>query len=70
MDLKGLSLGRGALERRPHLIKWAIISLGKRKGGLGVRCLSTLNRALLDKWSWSFSIERKQVISRKFRVEK
>ena len=38
----------------PHLVKWAIIYLDKRKGGLGVRSFSTLNRALLCKWSWHF----------------
>ena len=41
--------GGGALERKPHLVKWVTICSNKRKGGLGVRCLSTLNRALLCK---------------------
>ena len=57
----------------PHLVKWAIIYLDKRKGGLGVRSFSTLNRALLCKWSWHFAVERgtlwKHNISRKFGVE-
>ncbi|RVW79819.1 hypothetical protein CK203_047621 [Vitis vinifera] len=43
--------------------------LHKSKGGLGVGCLSTLNRALLGKWSWRLMVERealwKQDISRK-----
>ena len=43
--------GGGALERKPHLVKWDAVCLDKRKGGLGVRCLSTLNRALLCKWN-------------------
>ena len=43
--------GGGALEWKPHLVKWATICSGKRKDGLGVRCLSTLNRALLYKWN-------------------
>ena len=43
--------GGGALERKPHLVKWVTICSDKRKGGLGVRCLSTLNRALLCKWN-------------------
>ena len=54
-------------------LKWAIVCLDKRKGGLGVRCLSTLNRALLCKWNWRFATEGetiwKQVISRKFGEE-
>ena len=65
--------GGGALERKPHLVKWVNICSDKRKGGLGVRCLSTLNRTLLCKWNWRFAAERetlwKHVISRKFGEE-
>ena len=43
--------GEGALERKPHLVKRDTVCLDKRKGGLGVRRLSTLNRALLCKWN-------------------
>ena len=47
--------------------------MNKKKGGLAVRCLSTLNRALLYKWNWHFATKRetlwKQVISRKFKEE-
>ncbi|KAL6349008.1 hypothetical protein AAG906_033664 [Vitis piasezkii] len=64
---------RGALERKPHLVNWDIVCLDKRKGGLGVRRLSTLNRALLCKWNWRFANERenlwRHVISRKFGEE-
>ena len=65
--------GGGALERKPHLVNWDTVCLDKRKGGLGVRRLSTLNRALLCKWNWRFANERKNfwrhVISRKFGEE-
>ena len=57
-NLKGLSAGWEALERKPYLIKWAIVCSDKKKGGLGVRSLSTLNWALLFKWSWRFAVER------------
>ena len=47
--------------------------MDKRKGGLGVRRLSTLNSALLCKWNWRFANERenlwRHVISRKFGEE-
>ncbi|RVW12596.1 hypothetical protein CK203_014944 [Vitis vinifera] len=33
------------------------VCLYKRKGGLGVKHLSTLNKALLSKWNWHFAIE-------------
>ena len=51
--------GGGALERKPHLVKWTNVCLGKRKSGLGVRIFSTLNKALLCKWSWWFVGERR-----------
>ena len=61
------------MERKPHLVKWDTVCLDKRKGGLGVRRLSTLNRALLCKWNWRFANERetlwRHVISRKFGEE-
>ncbi|RVX17120.1 putative ribonuclease H protein [Vitis vinifera] len=65
--------GGGALERKPHLVNWDTVCLDKRKGGLGVRRLSTLNRAFLCKWNWRFANERenfwRHVISRKFGEE-
>ena len=61
--------GGGALERKPHLVNWDTVCLDKRKGGLGVRRLSTLNKALSCKWNWRFANERenfwRHVISRK-----
>lgn len=35
--------GGKALERKSHLVKWTIVCLDKRKGGLSIRCL-VLNR--------------------------
>ena len=57
------------LEKKPHLMKWDIVCLDKRKGGLGVRSLNSLNKALL-KWIWRFAKERdafwREVICGKF----
>ena len=43
--------GGRALEWKTHLVKWMVVCSNKSKGGLGVRCLYTLNKALLCKWS-------------------
>ena len=51
--------GGGALEQKPHLVRWSIVCVDKRKGGLGVKSLGTFNRALLGKWVWRFANERR-----------
>ena len=33
--------GGGALEQKPHLVRWPIVCVDKRKGGLGVKSLGT-----------------------------
>ena len=63
----------GALEQKTYLVRWTLVCLDKRKGGLGVKCLSSLNKALLCKWSWRFANERgalwNQVIRGKYGEE-
>ena len=44
-------MGRRGLERKIHLVKWKIVCSNKDKGDLGVKCLGTLNKALLAKWA-------------------
>ncbi|RVW23505.1 Transposon TX1 uncharacterized 149 kDa protein [Vitis vinifera] len=66
--------GGGALEKRLHLVKWAVVCTHKKMGGLGFRNLSILNKALLCKWSWRFAVERdsywKLIISTKYGIER
>ena len=73
LRLELIQRGGGALEKKPLLVKWSIVCSDKMKGGLGVRYLSNLNRALLCKWLWRFSNERNSlwgdVISRKFGLD-
>ncbi|RVW81743.1 Transposon TX1 uncharacterized 149 kDa protein [Vitis vinifera] len=49
------------------------VELGKKQGGLGLRKIATLNRALLGKWIWRFACEKdnlwKQVITTKYGQE-
>ena len=42
--------GGGNLEKKPHLEDWATVYTDKKVGGLRVRGLHKLNRALLGKW--------------------
>ncbi|RVX21782.1 Transposon TX1 uncharacterized 149 kDa protein [Vitis vinifera] len=65
--------GGGSEEKKAHLIKWEAICEDKSKGGLGLRKLVFLNKALLGKWVWRFAIDRddlwKQVIVAKYGQE-
>ena len=58
------------LKKKPHPVKWASVCSEKKKGGLGLRKLSRLNKALLCKWSWRFANERnalwRKVVSSKY----
>ena len=59
--------------QKMHLVRWNMVCLEKRKGGLGVRNLALMNIALLSKWNWRCANEReafwKQVINHKYGEE-
>ena len=63
-------MGGGALEKKPHLVKWDVICSNKDQGGLGLRSLSLLNKALFGKCIWRFASEAdcpwKRMICSKF----
>ncbi|KAJ9708505.1 hypothetical protein PVL29_000510 [Vitis rotundifolia] len=65
--------GGGNLERRAHLVNWEMVCRDKEKGGLGIRKLNLLNRALLGKWVWRFACAKeefwKQVLIAKYGQE-
>ena len=65
--------GGGNLEGKVHLVKWDVVCTAKLNGGLGLRRIATLNRALLGKWIWRFACEKdnlwKQVITTKYGQE-
>ena len=43
--------GGGALKKKPHLVNWSAVCIDMRQGGLGIRILVALNKALLGKWN-------------------
>jgi hypothetical protein len=47
----------GANKRKYHLVKWAVITKPKKKGGLGVKDLRKMNISLLCKWWWKLENE-------------
>ena len=65
--------GDGNLERKVHLINWNNVCSSKEKGGLGIRSLSSMNRALLGNWLWRFVVEEdspwKNIIKLKYDTE-
>jgi hypothetical protein len=56
-----------------HLVGWNTVCSPIDQGGLGVRKVNVINRALLGKWMWRFGREEdllwRRVIAAKYRVE-
>ncbi|RVW50079.1 putative ribonuclease H protein [Vitis vinifera] len=63
----------GNMERKVHLVKWEVVCTDKDKGGLGLRKLALLNKALLGKWIWRYACDKdslwRQVIKVKYGQE-
>ena len=47
-----------SLAKKTHLVNWKTVCTEKKKGGLGLRRFSILNKALMCKWCWCFANER------------
>ena len=47
---RGFLWGDGNLEKKPHLVKRSTVCLDIKMGGLGIKSLAILNKALLCKW--------------------
>ena len=50
--------GGSDLVKKVSLVSWATVCTEKRKGGMGIKSLSKMNKALLSKWNWRFANDR------------
>lgn len=59
---------------RIHWVNWNIICSPKNQGGLGIRSVGVLNKALLSEWLWKYGVDgtflRKRVLQMKYGEER
>ena len=62
--------GGSDLVKKVSLVSWATVCTEKRKGGMGIKSFSKMNKVLLNKWNWRFANDRnslwRMVIGSKF----
>ena len=56
-------------DKKIALVKWATVCTAKRKGGIGIKSFSNMNKALLSKWSWRFANDRNSLWRRAIRCK-
>ena len=62
--------GGSELDKKVSLVSWTTVCTEKRKGGIGIKSFSKMNKALLSKWNWRFANDRnslwRKIIGSKF----
>ena len=59
--------GSSTVKRKMHLVKWDVVCLLRKKGGLGVKNMRLMNQALLAKASWRLAQDDKGLWARMMR---
>ncbi|XP_022032949.1 uncharacterized protein LOC110934063 [Helianthus annuus] len=61
-DLEGMIRkflwGGSSVGNKTHWVSWDIVARSKDKGGLGLKKLCNINKAMLFKWAWRYKTEK------------
>jgi hypothetical protein len=47
-----LWFGGSSVRKKYYLVAWKVVCTSKQQGGLGIKDLGLMNKALLGKWLW------------------